>query len=201
MTQPARPADIHPETDCRLPPIRREDLPREAQAVYDQLVDPKGDSLVGLKGPGGLRLHSPFVAVPTREISRYLRRDDTMTGRVREVAILVAAQACRSEFEWAAHEKVALKDGVPSAVIEAIRTGAPLDGLPDEDVAIIAFGRELLLDRKVTSATYARALKRLGQRLLVDVVCLMGQYAATAALLTAFDMQLPPGQAPRLGGR
>jgi hypothetical protein len=33
---------------------------------------------------------------------------------------------------------------------------------------------------------------------LVDLVALMGNYAGTAALLTAFDMQLDPSQPPPL---
>jgi len=41
----------------------------------------------------------------------------------------------------------------------------------------------------------------LGRRALVDLVALMGNYAGTAALLTAFDMQLDPGQAPPLPPR
>jgi 4-carboxymuconolactone decarboxylase len=50
----------------------------------------------------------------------------------------------------------------------------------------------------VSSETFARALKQFDQRGLVDLVALMGNYAATAALLTAFDMQLDPGQEPGL---
>ncbi len=46
--------------------------------------------------------------------------------------------------------------------------------------------------------TFARALSRFGRRGLVDLVALMGNYASTAALLTAFDMQLDPGQKPLL---
>jgi 4-carboxymuconolactone decarboxylase len=50
----------------------------------------------------------------------------------------------------------------------------------------------------VSPRTFARALERFGRRTLVDLVALMGNYAATAALLTAFDMQLDPGQEPGL---
>ena len=50
----------------------------------------------------------------------------------------------------------------------------------------------------VCRETFAQALKQFGQRRLVDLVALMGNYAATAALLTAFDMQLDPGQQPGL---
>jgi 4-carboxymuconolactone decarboxylase len=50
----------------------------------------------------------------------------------------------------------------------------------------------------VSAATYARALRRFGRRRLVDLVALMGNYAATAALLTAFDMQRDDGHASAL---
>jgi 4-carboxymuconolactone decarboxylase len=52
--------------------------------------------------------------------------------------------------------------------------------------------------RKVSPATFARALKLFGRQELVDLVALMGNYAATAAMLTAFDMQLDPDQPPPL---
>jgi 4-carboxymuconolactone decarboxylase len=55
--------------------------------------------------------------------------------------------------------------------------------------------------RKVGSATFARALALLGRKTLVDLVALMGNYAATSALLTAFDMQLDPDREPPLPPR
>jgi 4-carboxymuconolactone decarboxylase len=50
----------------------------------------------------------------------------------------------------------------------------------------------------VASTTFARSLRQFGGRALVDLVALMGNYAGTAALLTAFDMQLDPNQPPLL---
>jgi 4-carboxymuconolactone decarboxylase len=55
--------------------------------------------------------------------------------------------------------------------------------------------------RKVSSETFARAVKLFGRRGLVDVVSLMGNYVATALLLVAFDAQLPEGQEPLLPTR
>jgi hypothetical protein len=55
--------------------------------------------------------------------------------------------------------------------------------------------------KKVSSETFAQALKIFGSRGMVNMVALMGDYCATAALLTAFDMQLPPGQKPQLPPR
>ena len=53
-------------------------------------------------------------------------------------------------------------------------------------------------DHKVTSETFARAKALFGPHKLVDLVLLMGNYAGTAALLCAFDMQLHKGQQPLL---
>jgi len=47
----------------------------------------------------------------------------------------------------------------------------------------------------------SRPRHHFGRRALVDLVALMGNYAATAALLTAFDMQLDPDQTPPLALR
>ena len=64
--------------------------------------------------------------------------------------------------------------------------------------AIIELGRQTFGDHKVTLECFARVKKLFPPTKLVDLVMLMGNYAATAALLTAFDMQLPEGQKPML---
>jgi putative methionine-R-sulfoxide reductase with GAF domain/alkylhydroperoxidase family enzyme len=190
------PADVDPASGCRLPLPRREDLDEAGQRVWDRLVDPAGGTLRGLKGPGGLQLHSPDLARHTRPLNQYLRYEAGLGGRLRELAILVTAREVDSRFEWAAHEAAALAEGIPRDVIDVVRHRKPIGGLAEEDAIVIELGREIFADRRVTPATFARALRRFGRRKLIDLVALMGNYAATAALLTAFDMQLDPGQPP-----
>ena len=131
----------------------------------------------------------------------YLRYEAGFTPRVREIAILTTARECDSQFEWAAHEPEALKEGIAPALIDVIRKRAPLNDVDPADATIIKLGREMFGDRKVSSATYAAALKQFGRRALVDLVALMANYAGTAAVLTAFDMQLDPGTEPGLPPR
>ena len=192
------PADVDPHSGCRLPLPRREDLSGAALAAYDGLADPAGGSLRGLRGPGGIQLHSPELAQRSRPLNHYLRHEAGLGGRLRELAILVTAREHGSQFEWAAHEGEALREGVAPELIDIIRHRRGLDGVAEPDAVVIALGREMFGARKVSSATYARALAQFGRRKLVDLVALMGNYAATAALLTAFDMQLDPDQKPGL---
>jgi 4-carboxymuconolactone decarboxylase len=194
MSQEPYPKDVHPDSGFRLPLPNRDELSDAAKKLYDQLCDPKGKSLVGLKGPGGIRLHSPRLAEVSSPVNRYLRWEAGFSGRVRELAILVTAREHNSWFEWVAHEDEAMREGLPSEIVDVVKLRKSVVGLPETDAVIIQFGRELFGARRVAPETFARALAILGRRGLVDLVSLMGQYAATAALLTAFDIQLHPGK-------
>jgi 4-carboxymuconolactone decarboxylase len=185
--------DIDPESGCRLPLPRREELSPEAQAIYDRLTTTGGENLRGLRGPGGIQLHSPELSRRSRPVNRYLRFEAGLSGRVRELAILATARELDSQFEWAAHEDKALRQGIVPELIDTIRYRRALDSVAEPDAIVITLAREIFGVRKVSSETYARCLAHFDRRMLVDVVALMGNYAATAALLTAFDMQLDPG--------
>ena len=192
------PKDVYPESGYRLPLPKREDLDDAAKRIFDSHADPKGGSHAGLRGPGGIRLHSPRLAMHTSAVSHYLRHEAGIPPRVRELSILATARELDSQFEWTAHEPVALRVGVPQEIIDIVKYRKPTDGLSEIDAVVIEFGRELFSRRRVSSETFARALKLFGRRMLVDIVNTMGSYAGTAALLTAFDIQLHPGQEPLL---
>ena len=103
-----------------------------------------------------------------------------------------------SRFEWAAHEPEALKEGLPQAIIDVVKHRKPAEGLPELESTVITFGRQLFRDKRVEPAIFAKALSHFGPRQLVDLVALMGNYAGTALLLAAFDMQLPDGEVKEL---
>lgn len=192
------PSDVYPDSRFRLPLPKRDELDEAGKKIYDHHVKPGGQSLAGLHGPGGIRLHSPKLSALQSAPSRYLRFEAGFGGSIRELIILVTAREMNSQFEWFQHEAEALKEGLPQSVVDAVKHRKTLDGIPETEAAIIAFGRELLGARKVSSETFARALKLLGKRALVDMVSLMGNYAATALLLIAFDAHLPEGEKPSL---
>jgi 4-carboxymuconolactone decarboxylase len=190
--------DIDPASGSRLPLPRREDLDDLGKGIYDIVADPAGITLRGLRGPGGIYLHSSQFAALMRPLNNYLRNGTGLSAHVREVAILAAARAADSQFEWIPHEKEALKEGVPTAVIDVIKYRKPTTGLDETDAIVIDLCRESFVQRKLSSELYARALKRFGTKHLVDLVGLMGYYTMMAGMLTAFDMQLDPGQEPQL---
>jgi 4-carboxymuconolactone decarboxylase len=191
------PSDIDPQSGFRLPLPKREDLDDAGKAHYDRVAAP-GASIVGLQGPSGIGLYSPKAAEHARALNRYLRFETGLPPRVREIAILTTAREMDSQFEWAAHEPEARKEGVEERVIDAIKQRMPTAGLAETDATVIELGRQIFRDHKVTPETFAKAKGLFGPNKLVELVMLMGNYAGTAALLTALDMQLHPGQKPLL---
>jgi 4-carboxymuconolactone decarboxylase len=193
----ALPKDVYPDSRFRLPLPKREDLDDYGQRVFDRMVDPSRRSLVGLNGPAGIRMYDPKLADLMNDTNLYLRRETGFGDRLTEIAILTTAREMDNQFEWAAHEPAGRKAGVEPAVIDIIRYRKPTAGLGEKEKLIVDFGRELFGQKKVSSATFAEALRLLGRRGVVDLTSLMAFYSATSALLNAFDMQLPEGQRPQ----
>jgi 4-carboxymuconolactone decarboxylase len=191
------PSDINPQSGFRLPLPNREDLDEAGRQHYDRAATP-GTSLAGLQGPSGIQLYSPKTAEHARALNRYLRFEAGFTPRVREIAILTTAREMDSQFEWVAHEPEALKEGVGADVIDVIKYRKPTAGLEEIDATVIELGRQIFRDHKVTPDLFAKAKAHFGPSKLVELVMLMGNYAGTAALLIAVDMQLHPGQKPLL---
>jgi 4-carboxymuconolactone decarboxylase len=194
MSDDAWSGNIDNQSGYRLPLPGRDALDARGRAVMDRQLDPERDSLVGLRGPVGIRLHSPAIAEHGQALIDFFRNPSQLTPRVQEVAILVTARAHDSEFEWAAHEPAARRAGVPGETISAIRDQSCLTDIADDDALIIAFGRELFAQRRVSDELFAKAHARHGSKGLVELVSLMATYAGTAHLLAAFDMQLPDGK-------
>lgn len=49
--------------------------------------------------------------------------------------------------------------GIDASVIDVVRNNRPLDGLNEKDATVIRFGRQLLRDRKVDSATFGIVIR------------------------------------------
>src|SRR5204863_3886735 len=118
-----------------------------------------------------------------------------------ELAILVTARELDNQFEWSAHEPVALKEGLDPGILEIVKYRRPVAAMPDREAAIVRFGRELVRERKVRSGTYAEMVKLFGETGVVNFISRMANYALTALMLPASDRQLNEGRKRLLPSR
>jgi 4-carboxymuconolactone decarboxylase len=192
------PPDVYPDSLSRLPLLGRDELDEDGKRYYDAVTGPQSRTLVGLQGPSGIWLHSPKLALHLRGANQYLRYETKLGRRLTELAILVTARELDHQFEWTAHEPVALREGLEPEIVDVVKYRRPISGLGDREAVIISLGRELLRDRKVHSETFARAVALFGRQGVLDLVALIGDYAMTAIILTTFDQQVHPDRPPLL---
>ena len=173
------PKDVYPETGNRFPAVR-------AGLTPDAF------------GPGAIRQYSPPVAESMTAVNDYLRRKSGLDNRLVELAILVTAREMDCVYVWTAHEPPAQKAGLQQDIIDVVKYRRPLTKLAEKDAVIVQLGREAFGKHKVSSDTFARAEKQFGKQGLVNIVALMGDYAATTLLLNVADQHVRPKDKPLL---
>jgi len=189
------PTDLDPQSRARVPYIQRKDTDESAKRLFDIFVRNSNGPTDTLGGPLAFAAYNVPVAISLLDLhDGAVGKSSSLDAHVRELAILVACRATNYTFEWNAHEPAAVRAGVDQKVIDAVRTNAALTGLPDADAAVIRFGREMLNDRKMSSATFAKAKQLYGDKGAMDLVAVMSTYAVSGFYAIAVDEHAAPGQ-------
>ena len=187
------PADINPDSRARLPYLQRKNLDEAGQKIFDVLPGRSPEGV--LSGPLAFAAYNPAVAKALFDLHNAAVAG-SLNAHVRELAIMVACRETNYNLEWNGHEATALKSGVDAKVIDIVRRGAPLTGIADEDATVIRFGRQLYTDKKVDSATFAKAVQLFGQRGVMDMVAVMNTYAVSGFYGIAVDEQAAANKTP-----
>jgi 4-carboxymuconolactone decarboxylase len=192
FTQTAKlPSDINPDSLSRLPHLQRKNLDEPGQKIFDLLPGRSAEGALG--GPLAYAAYNPAVAKALFDLHNAAVAG-TLSPHVRELAILVACRETNYNLEWNAHEPSAAKAGVDPKVVDVVRRNGPLTGVDEQDATVIRFGRELYTDRKVDSATFAKAVQLFGQRGTMDMVAVMNTYAVSGFYAIAVDEHPPAGK-------
>jgi 4-carboxymuconolactone decarboxylase len=185
------PTDLDSQSRARLPYLQRKDLDENAQKIFDVLPGRSKDGI--LSGPLAFAAYNPGVAKALFDLHNTAVAG-TLDPHVRELAIMVACRETNYSLEWNGHEASALKAGVAAKVIDVIRSRGPLTGLDEKDAAVIRFGRQMLGDKKMDAATFAKVKELFGTRGAMDMVAVMNTYAVSGFYAIAVDEHMPPGR-------
>lgn len=180
---------------ARLTPLTPETMDGEQRRVHDDIVGgPRG----GVRGPFQAWLRSPTLADRAQKLGEYCRYNSALEPRLSELAILYTARQWAAQFEWYAHEPMARKAGLGQEVIDAIRARRRPDFANADEAAVYDVCSELYATKRVSPATYERAVAALGERGVVDLIGVSGYYALVSMTLNTFEVDLPEGVDPPL---
>lgn len=199
MTTALLPDDIDMDSLARLPQVQRDDLDEYGREVFDLWVRPGTGYGTGLRGPVGMWMHSPQLAQGVFPLRQRVRYESDKDQRLTELAIIATAREINNQYEYSAHEPLAITAGLEQGIIDLVKfrrplsEGANLAGFGNEERVIIRFTREVISEEKVSTATFNEALDIFGREGVMDLVGLIGYYNFVAITLKAFDVQRPPG--------
>ncbi|UHC18933.1 carboxymuconolactone decarboxylase family protein [Methylobacterium currus] len=142
-------------------------------------------------GPFEPLMHSPEVMSLARSMGDYLRYKPKIGTTLSELVILVNARHWTQDYEWYVHAPIAQKVGIAPETIAAIRDGRRPTGLPDDQETAYDFTSELLQNKRVSDATFARAEKLFGKPGIVDLTAVSGYYTFLAMELNVARYALP----------
>ena len=184
------PADLDPQSRARLPYLKKSDMDAKGQKVAD--IFPSKDGT--LSGPLAFAAYNSGVAQALLDLHNAAVTGGTLDPYTRELAILVACRETNYNLEWNGHEPSGLKAGIDPKVIDVVRLNRPLAGLDEKDATVIRFGRQMFRDKKVDSATFAKAVELWGKRGTMDMVAAMSTYAVSGFFAIAVDEHSPEGK-------
>jgi 4-carboxymuconolactone decarboxylase len=149
-------------------------------------------------GPVNLLLRTPEVGEQSQQLGNALRFESGLSGRLREIATLVAGRAWTSTYEWYAHARYALDEGIDAAVVDAIvaQRTPELNAMPAEDAMVWRVADELLYTRGLTDRTYEEALAVLGPQRLYGSAMIAAYYEYVSMLLNVDRYPLPADAPP-----
>ena len=179
----------------RLPPIPAGALTDAQRKAIEEFTAARS---ADISGPFVPLLRSPEVMSRARAMGDYLRFKSALSPRLSEFVILLVSRRWTQQYEWNAHQPLALKAGLSADVVAAIAEGRRPNAMAADEDALYALVDEVHRNQSVSDATYAKAVASVGEQGVIDTLGIAGYYTLLAMVMNTARTPLPPGAKPGL---
>ena len=179
----------------RMPPIPADKLTEAQKKAIEEF---KAARSADISGPFVPLLRSPEVMTRARAMGDYLRFRSSLPPRLSEFVILLTARRWTQQYEWNAHAPLAVKGGLKEAIVKAVADGRRPEGMADDETIVFSLFDEIQKNQSISDATYAKAVKAIGEQGIIDVMGITGYYTLLAMVMNTARTPLPDGAKPQL---
>ena len=173
----------------RMPPIPADKLTEAQQKAAEAFAEGRG---YAVRGPFVPLIRSPEVMLRAKAMSDYLRFKSVLNPRINEMMIITAREWTQN-YVWNSHQPAALKAGLRREIADAIADGRRPTGMAEDEEVAYDIATEILRQKRVSDATYARAVSKFGEQGVIDLLGVFGYYNFLAIVLNAARTPLPDG--------
>ncbi len=158
-----------------------------------------GGKRANMQGPYNVLLYSPEVGQLAQEFGAHTRFNSSLPTALNELAILIVARDWTAQFVWWAHKRIAVQEGVPVDLINAIASQSmPPANLREDLDVVYRFCSELIQNRAVSDLSFEGVRRLFGERGVVDLMATLSYYTFVCMSLNVDGYPLPEGVKPEL---
>ena len=179
----------------RMPPIPADKLTEAQKRAAETFAEGRGYQI---RGPFVPLIRSPEVMLRAKAISDYLRFKNVLDQRLVEMLILITAREWTQQYVWNSHYPQALKAGLKREIADAIADGRRPAGMAEDEETAYDLAVEILRLKRVSDASYGRAVDRFGEQGVIDLLGVVGYYNFLAIVMNATRTAMPAGVAEPL---
>ena len=180
----------------RMPRIPAEQMTEEQKQAIAEFTRLRNSPVTG---SFATLLRSPELMVRASAIGEYVRRS-VLPAPLYEFVVLITARHLDQQYVWDAHYQPAIAAGVATKLLGELVEGEKPTALTDDQRILWDLLDELHRTNRVSDATYGRALKRFGEKGVIDAVGTSGYYAFLGMVMNTTQTQVIGG-APKLKPR
>ena len=147
-----------------------------------------------LIGPFNAMLRSPEIATASMGITSAEGKHTSLSEKVRQVVILTVGAVWQAAYELYAHTAVASAAGFDEATIQTLVAGQKPTTLAAEESVAYDFTHRLAATHQIDAELYEQAIVTFGEKGVVDIIFLAGQYMTISGLLNTFAVPAPAAQ-------
>jgi 4-carboxymuconolactone decarboxylase len=167
------------------------------RVVADEiLAGPRGAQMKRVGGPFETLLRSPALGGLVQRVGQYVRFESSMPAHLNEMAVLLTARKWTAQFEWYAHNKMALAAGLDPTIADSISRGEVPEHLDDAEAAVYRFATELLDTGSVSDDAFALMAEQFDEQAIVDLIGTVGYYCTISFILNVDRTPTPDGTTP-----
>ena len=180
----------------RMPRIPAEQMTEEQKQAIADFTRLRNSPVTG---SFATLLRSPELMVRASAVGEYVRRS-VLPAPLYEFVVLITARHLDQQYVWDAHYQPAIAAGVATKLLGELVEGEKPTALTDDQRILWDLLDELHRTNRVSDATYGRALKRFGEKGVIDAVGTSGYYAFLGMVMNTTQTQ-GIGGAPKLKPR
>ena len=181
----------------RFSPLQLDQLSPEQQQMKTHLVTPPRNSALN-SGPFNVYARSPGLGLLLLQVSDFVRFNSSLSPRLSEFAIMIAARQWSQPYEWRAHYPLAIKGGLDRQIVVDLAAGNRPANMKADEAALYDFCTEMYRDKDVSDKSFTAALAAFGERSIMDLIGIIGYYDIASMALISQRLTGKAGDEPSL---